>query len=404
MIDSGENPQIKILNKVYPTQATVVFLAITLVVLWMMPVIGQAWKQNLRIGILAPTTGPDKTLGKQVEIGTKLGIQAVKMQLGNASIITTTDWNGKDTASGLAQLRLKKVDVVIGGATPAATREFYKLSEQHSIPPTILLTNSENTGGKNQRILHMGISPEVYYKGNLLFWTKKLNLKKIGVIYDQSNKNTLHYGKDLTWKALSSAAVKLEMVPFDAMQTQGYISQVKKLAKYKPDAIILAGRSWDVKNLVFGMSGSLNVPIFLARPLSARVIKKFASVTPKSIYYSTQLPLFTNPKVRPFTDEVNKQLGWHGQVFSQIAMKAYDAEQVLATAWKAWSARGEISSSKPWEKIIGTKVQGLADILSIKKFNDSNTVTATEYLYEFTAVDKVKKWRLQGDVVEEVKN
>ena len=384
MIDSAENPQFRILYKVYPTQATVVLLAITFFVLWSVPVLGQTWKQNLRIGILAPTAGPDRTLGKQVEIGTKLGIQAVTMQFGNARLITTTDWNGKDTASGLAQLRLKKIDVVIAGATPAATREFYKLSEQLSIPPTILLTNSENTGGKNQQILHMGISPEVYYKSNLLFWTKKLDLKKIGVIYDQSNKNTLHYGKELTLSALKDKQIGFRMLAFNAMQSKAADAQVKKLANYKPDAFILAGRSWDVRNLIYGMSENFSVPVFLSRPISAQEMKKFASVITGGIYFGTQRPLLSNSKVRPFTYQVNKHLGWHGQVYSPIAMKAYDAEQVLAKAWEGWRRGGKISSSDPWEKILGTDIDGLASILHVRKFKDSNTVLTPVSFYKAT--------------------
>ena len=389
MSDSAARPQVGGHGKGYFTHAVAVGLAATLILVWTMTAIAQ----TLRIGALVPTAGPDKLLGNQVEISTKLGVQAVKSQWGNVKIIPTTAWDGKNISSGLQQLRRKDVNVVIGGVTLAAAKEFHKLAAKRNIPPTILLTSNpdERVVGRNRMFLHMGISPEVYYQDNLLFWTETLKLKKIGVIYDQGYKNTLLYGKDLTLGALKDKQVGIHMVPFTAKHTPGYDDQVTKIVNYNPDAIILAGRSWDVENLIYDMSNHFKkVPIFLPQPPAEQQIKNFASVTPGGIYYGAQWLLHNNQKIRPFMSKVNKHLGWHDQVVSPLAIKTYNAVQVLATAWDVWVKGDKMPPPEPWAAIMGATVEGLAGPMRVTKFKGSYTVLAPLNLYKATSAGLMK--------------
>ena len=354
--------------------------------------------QDLKIGLLVPTAGPDLSLGEQVKAGAQFGIKSVNENSDvDFHLKWPKNWDGMDVKVGLEVLAESGVDAMIVDLGPSATEEFVKLANGQRVTPAILLSNGHSTlnlnseFSKNESILQFGGSDEVLFRSGLKKWVQDYpNLESVVVVYDESTPSTLKLGEDIaqnTLMSLSNRNVSVNIISFSSKGKSYYKDKIDEVVAKKPDGIALVAKYGDRENFIRGFRKNrqtYNVPIILSGPIDFSAIDFITENGGASVYYGdvfgdifwsdfrAEQPDDLDSKklairMNEFSKNVTNKLGWNSQAFSSAAVAAYDAIQIFA---KVYNGRDSENSNidiwqadNPWELVKKENVTGLTGTL-----------------------------------------
>lgn len=354
--------------------------------------------QDLKIGLLVPTAGPDKSLGEQVKTGAQFGIKSVNENSDmNFHLFWPKDWDGMDVKSGLEILVEIGVDAIIVDLGPPATKEFVKLANGQRVKPAILLSNGHSIVNmnsdilKNASILRFGGQYEALFRSSLIKWMQDHSkLESVTVVYNESHPITLKLGEDVAQDTLTSLPnhiVSVDSVSFNSKGKSFYKDMIDEVVAKKPDGIVLVAEYGVKENFLRGFrknEQTYNVPIILSGPIDFKATDFISENGGASVYYGDVFGdifwsylLVEQPddldsqklavRMNEFSENVNSELGWYKHAYSSAAVDAYNAIQIFA---KLYNGRNNIEGSvdiwqadNPWELVKKESVSGLTGTL-----------------------------------------
>ena len=354
--------------------------------------------QDMKIGLLVPTAGPDQSLGEQVKAGAQIGIKSVNENSDmNFHLTWPKDWDGMDVKLGLEILDESRVDAIIVDLGPSATKEFVKLANSQRVTPAILLSNGHSIlnlnseFSKNASILPFGGSDEVLFHSSLKKWVRDYpNLESVVVVYDESNPSTLKLGEDIaqnSLKSLSYRNVSVNSISFSSKGKSYYKDNIDEVVAKKPDGIVLVAKNGDRENFIRGFrknQQTYNVPIILSGPIDFSAINFISENGGASVYYGDVFgDIFWSyiraehpdeldrqklaTRINEFSKRVTSELGWNSQAYSSAAVDAYNSVQIFAKIYHGRdSKKGSVDTwqaDNPWELVKKEHVTGLTGTL-----------------------------------------
>ena len=349
-----------------------------------------ATAQDLTIGILAPTAGPNQSLGEQVKAGAQFGVKSVEETFNFDFDLNWLDnWDGSDVEDGLNQIAKFDADVVIVDLDTQGVTKFFELASRQELKPALLLSNGRSrldigTDFVGQTpILQLGEPDDALFVASLKKWAlDHPNLESVIVIYDKRYKSTLKYGEELVQKTLGSLPGRnFEVIKssFSSDRKPYYEDQVTNAIKKKPDGIVLVAKSVDRANFTVGLRKhevTYNSPMFLSGPINFSAIDFVAANGGASVYYGDVygnifwdekpddlVTLEQSSQMTNFAKEVNNELGWSQYAFSSAAVDAYNAIQILAKVVEERSYQASNNASwqddNPWKIAKNKSIVGL---------------------------------------------
>ena len=350
--------------------------------------------QDLKIGLLVPTAGPDKSLGEQVKAGAQLGIKSVNENSDmDFHLIWPKDWDGIDVKTGLEILAEFGVDAIIVDLGPPATKDFVKLANGQRVTPAILLSNGHSIVNmnsdvlKNASILRFGGQYEALFRSSLIKWVQDHpKLESVTVVYNESHPITLKLGEDVAQDTLTSLPnhnVSVDSVSFISKGKSFYKDTIDEVVAKKPDGIVLVAENNVKENFLRGFRKNKrthNVPMILSGPIDFSAENFIAENGGASVYYGDVFgDIFWSAlraeqpedlesqklaiRMNEFSESVTSELGWHNQAFSLAAVDAYNAIQIFAKVYNGQNGKeGSINvwqADNPWELVKKENVTGL---------------------------------------------
>ena len=343
-----------------------------------------ATAQDLTIGILAPTAGPNQSLGEQVRAGAQFGVKSVEETFNFDFDLNWLDnWDGKDVEAGLNQIAKLGADVVIVDLDAQGINKFFELASSQKLKPALLLSNGRsnlNIGADftgQTPILPLGEPGDALFVAGLKKWAlDHPTLESVFVIYDKKYESTLKYGEELAQKTLNNLpgrSIQVFTSSFSSDNKPYYESQVKNAVKKKPDGIVLAAKSVDRANFTVELRKheiTYDSPMFLSGPINFSAVDFVtsnggASVSYNDVYGNIFWAERPDDLVTPeqysqmanFAKTVNNELGWNEYAFSSVAVDAYNAIQILAKVQASDNASWK--NGTPWEIAKNKSVVGL---------------------------------------------
>ena len=378
--------------------------------------------QDLKIGLLVPTAGPDLSLGEQVKAGAQFGIKSVNENSDvDFHLKWPKNWDGMDVKVGLEVLAESGVDAMIVDLGPSATEEFVKLANGQRVTPAILLSNGHSTlnlnseFSKNESILQFGGSDEVLFRSGLKKWVQDYpSLESVVVVYDESTPSTLKLGEEIarnTLMSLSSRNVSVNTISFSSKGKSYYKDKIDEVVEKKPDGVALVAKYGDRENFIRGFRKNrqtYNVPIILSGPIDFSAIDFITENGGASVYYGdvfgdifwsyvrAEQPDDLDSKklairINEFSKRVTSELGWNSQAYSSAAVDAYNAVQIFAKIYHGRdSKKGSIDTwqaDNPWEHVKKEHVTGLTGTLRFSQMWNSMIPTSHLVVVENKELD-----------------
>ena len=320
--------------------------------------VNAADSNGFKIGLLVPTYGPEHSLGRQVVVGAKLGIEAWNKKKGCEKIdYIIPDGLGKpfSAKSIYHGLAAQGANALIGGITETHAKELFSIAKI----PTVLLENSKKPRSevKNKKILQLGWSEEKILYDGVQKWINRERVRKISILSDQ---NYYTAGYTIPWGAHVSRMLRLfhndqkelgiKVIEFTNSQAQDYDLIISKVKKFNTNGVIVSALPWNMFNLTSAAAKYKTlVPMYVASPIATPgKLQRIALFGGTKISFGTQFwPDLKKKETVDFIKTVNQELGWPGGVVSSEAIKAYDAIQAIGLArcrsrrlledWKNWS-------------------------------------------------------------------
>lgn len=303
----------------------------------------------IKVGVLAPDRGLQSWLGDQIGAGAKFAIDQEQMNdckstIGpNLTIIAIggplLDEVGVEQA--VDSLMGSGVDVIIGGSTRSDATILRSVVSDRNIP-TILLAESQSAKS-NPHVLQMVLSQENVYRVAFGKWLDVVeDINSYSVVYAENNAMTQKYAAAIAPQLLQEHGIDSEYykIPYESTRKPQYEGVIEKVNDISSDALILSGPAFDIDNLVHEAAVALEVKpksIYVALPSGLE--QKDLSIADygySPVYFGAQFwPDNSNPCTNEFVEGVRSHLKWPDDApASTLAIKTYDAVQVVREAWK----------------------------------------------------------------------
>ena len=347
---------------------------------------------TLKLGVLAPTSGPNESLGNQIIVGVQLAID----QMDNSStIVIAPNWNGTDIEQGLAELEKMQVHIIIAGIADSQVEQFTEVmstwsSQSKAIPIVVLARNQdpEKIAAFKQfkHLISFGYTFHDYTQAALSTWAQYLNIGEPIVVYDQGF-DYFEELRELSEDALSKHT-QVRSLPFDKLDTA-------LNGEIKSDGFVLVGQPTEIIKWTETIKRKdKDTPIFLpgmylSSPLIEAGYYDLPHVYHGSIWGSHP-GLKEDAPIFEFEAKVAQRLGWQTDIFSALAWDAYGAVKVVEAAWRAWNREGLPSSGPdPWKVLLEKQsLKTVADFI-VGYPGGVKTIVKPGYLAEATGSDWV---------------
>ena len=239
----------------------------------------------IKVGLLAPVTGPSPDWGKKQIVGMELAVEKINLRGGvNGTPIEmyALDTGGNPEKAIEAYRELADSDKVLAVIGPLFSGTFAALrsvTNQEKVP--VIATASAKPGLSNLKkypyAFRMTVSSEKKEGAVAQAWVKANNVKTVAIVYDGKNNFTRALGDKVWPRIFKNQNVKVldldEPITFETGD-KNFSEQVKKLKVLKPDGICIAAFPFE--------SGYLVKEIRLAG-LKQPILGGSATATPKVI-------------------------------------------------------------------------------------------------------------------------
>ncbi len=337
-------------------------------------------QSTTKVGILAPDRGLQSWLGDQMKAGT---LYAIDESISTACI-TDTQPELELVFAGGAQadhysvnraveiLLEQHVDVIIGGSTITDATILRSVVSEREIPSILLAESSisdENRGKFGDdvpHILQIGLSQEDVYRVAFEKWLELVGgINSLSAVYEENDALTQKYAAAITPELLQKLGINSQFykIPYKSTRKPQYDGVIQEINDIDPDALIVSGSAFDIKNLIYKAAVDLEIgpkPIYVVPPFGVEEqTLRIIDYAYAPIYFGAQFwPDEADACTQSFIEKVRSHLNWQaGAPPSILAIRAYDAVQVVKEAWKD----GEFSG---WEKV--KSVEGITGPLTLQ--------------------------------------
>ena len=296
--------------------------------------IGQAFAgDEIKIGIMAPTTGSEATYGKDMENAILLAVTEINVKGGllGKSVITTTGDDGCDPQQGssaASKLVSEGVSAVVGGYCSGATLPTLKIYGDAGIPLVITAANSSKLSSANPgngfQINSTGIDQAITAVN--LFKEKKI--KKLAIIHQGDA-----YSMDLAsltekkWKEMGNEVVAVEVVNKGEQDHSALITRLKSKA---PDAIFWTAYYADGALVIKQLRQSgFNKLIAVGDGSNSPKLMELAGKAAEGVFCFSNPTVEYLPAAKEFGENYKKKFSQEPGPYSALA---YDGMNLLADA------------------------------------------------------------------------
>ena len=345
----------------------------------------EAAGRTLKLGILAPTAGPNQSIGQQIIAGVQIAAADTTDIIGD---VVWADWDGNNVKVGLAELQNHQVDVIIVSLAAHRMDQFMQvLSSQKWAVPLVFLALNHHPDSlialKNfKNVITFGYTYYDFTRLALSTWANHLGLDRPVVLYDtqvyfqelrEVSENALKkYSQDGRVRSLPIS--EFHQVVSDYEDTDGVvlIGHPTQIPKY------LEKIQWETDAISVFMTG-----VYAGSSLGRLSSHNFTGVYHGSIW-SAERELEDDQRISQALDEINQHLGWQSHAFSPFALDAYGATKVVEAGWLEWQNQsGAGGFGHFWDVFVdGNGAQTLTDDYQISFSGDVKGMVPGGFLSE----------------------
>ena len=335
-----------------------------------------ALADEIKVGIMVPTTGSEATYGKDMENAVKLAVEEINAKggvLGMTFTTTTGDaaCDPQQAVSAASKLVSSEVTGVVGGYCSGATLPTLKIYGDAGVPFVICASNSTKLIAANPGNAMMINSTGYDQVATATSLFTDLKIEKLAIIHQGDA-----YSEDLArltkekWEEMGKEVVAYEVVN---KGEQDHSSLVTRIKSKGPDAVF-----WTA----YYADGSLVIKQLRQAGFMKTIAVGDGSNSPKLIEIAGQAAegvfCFSNPTVeylpaaKAFTEAYQKAFGQDPGPYSALS---YDGMYLLADAIKRAGSTDKAAIVKALKE---TKdFNGIAGPIS---FTDKNTLARSNFV------------------------
>ncbi len=215
----------------------------------------------IKVGLLAPMTGPSPDWGKKQIVGMELAVEKINLRGGvNGTPVEmyALDTGGNPEKAIEAYRELADSDKVVAVIGPLFSGTFAMLrpvTNEEKVP--IIATASAKPGLSDLKVypyaFRMTVSSEKKEGAVAQAWVKANNVKTVAIVYDRKNNFTRALGDKVWPRIFKNQNVKVLDLDVPITFETGekiYSEQVKKLKALKPDGICIAAFPFEAGYLI----------------------------------------------------------------------------------------------------------------------------------------------------------
>ncbi|MBZ9772385.1 ABC transporter substrate-binding protein [Mesorhizobium sp. CO1-1-8] len=321
-----------------------------------------AQAQDVKVGLVAPLSGPAAAYGKDVQSGASLAVEEINAAGGIGGrklvLVDGDDQGSPKDAANVAQSFVSDPDVValVGGATSTATFGSAPVAQRGKLPFLITLATHPDLTKEGDYIFRNSTTQEAEGPALGRLVSTCLGAKSVAIVH-LNNDWALAMTSQFK-KALASNGVA---VTAEESYDSGSIDFTAVLAKAKssnPDAIWF-GSQYDDLALVLKQaqrSGFGKIPLIGSSGAHSTGLIDVAGLAANGLYLHTLFfPSSADPKVTSFMEKFRQKFNQDPNLFS---VQAYDGMHILAEAIKAGDfkrdgIRQALLDMKPYQGIGG---------------------------------------------------
>lgn len=294
-------------------------------------------RTHLRLGVLAPTSGSNASIGKQVTAG----VESAADRISDIDVsVVSFDWDGIDIDHALSVLTQESVDAIIASIIGSQVQELAGwASERNSVPIAVLALNHDpehlKVLSEYDHVLTFGYTFTDFNRLALSTWANELPIREPLILHKDQHEFSEQLGQAL--------ARDLE-IPTDTKVRTLAITDIDRLFEegFDADGIVLIGRPTETINWMEAIRGEEgSVPIFLpgvhinVSP-NLNDYYNLSDVYHGSVVWSTNEEIESQNELSTALDMIRQKLGWQKHAFSTFALDAFGATHVVAAGWRVW--------------------------------------------------------------------
>ncbi len=342
---------------------------------------------DIKVGIMAPTTGSEATYGKDMENAISLAVAEINAKGGllGKKVVTTTGDDACDPqqgASAASKLVSESVVAVVGGYCSGSTLPTLKIYGDAGIPIIITAANSSKLSGANPgnafQINSTGADQAITAVN--LFKEKKV--KKLAIV-DQGD----GYSADLAaltakkWKEMGNEVVAVEVINKGEQDDSALVTRLNSKA---PDAVFWTAYYADGALLIKQLRQSgYHKLIAVGDGSNSPKLMELAGPAAEGVFCFSNPIVEYLPAAKTFGETYKKKFGQDPGPYSALA---YDGMNLLADAIKRAKSADKAAIMKALKE---TKdFNGIAGPIS---FNPDQTLARSNFV---VLVAKGNAWSL----------
>ena len=296
--------------------------------------VGQSFAADeIKVGIMVPTTGLEAAFGKDMENAILLAVSEINAKggiLGKNVITTTSDdaCDPKQATAAANKLIAEDVVAVVGGYCSPATAPTLKIYGDAGVPIVIPVADSSKLIGANPgngfQINSAGIDQAITAVN--LFKEKKI--KKLAIIHQRDS-----YSKELAaltekkWKAMGHEVVAVEVV---AKGEQDHSALVTRLKRKAPDAVFWTAYYDDGPLVIKQLrQGGFSKMIAVGDGSNSPKLMEIAGKAAEGVFCFSKPMIEYLPAAKAFVDSYKKKFNQDPGPYSALS---YDGMNLLADA------------------------------------------------------------------------
>lgn len=203
-------------------------------------------KGDIKLGVIAPLSGAGTSYGIGIKQGAEMAVDEINAAGGingrKIKMITVDDaTNPAESVTAIKRLiEHENVDVIVGGWGSSQVLAGQPVVEKAGVPYIIVgATNPKLTTEKNHWTFAVIKSDAIQAEEIANSAVKKLNFKKIAIIYDTNDYGTGN--KDVFVASLKGMGVTPVTIESFKSDDKDFAAQLSKIKQFEPDAVAVFG-------------------------------------------------------------------------------------------------------------------------------------------------------------------
>jgi branched-chain amino acid transport system substrate-binding protein len=323
---------------------------------------------EIKVGIMVPTTGPEAPYGTDMENAILLAVSEINARGGilGKNVITTTSDEACDpqlASSAAGRLVAEDVVAVVGGYCSPATAPTLKIFGDAGVPIVIPVADSSKLIGANPgngfQINSTGIDQAI----TAVNFFKEKKIRKLAIIHQRDN-----YSKELAiltekkWKAMGHEVVAVEVIAKGEQDLSALMTRLKNKA---PDAVFWTAYYADGALLIKQLRQSgVSKLIAVGDGSNSPKLMEIAGKTAEGVFCFSKPMIEYLPAAKAFGDSYRKKFNQEPGPYSALA---YDGMNLLADAIIRAGAADKAAIAKALKET--KEFKGIAGPISFKPDN-----------------------------------